>query len=121
MSDGTFSDVEAHVLFTISAARHIRETRESQMHGDDGSMPIAVSSEKRSLSDLRHLPMALLRLLKIPPFMFITFAGATEGLITSGFATFMPKFIQNQFGVTAGWASMLTGGDRALCTALMFL
>ena len=70
---------------------------------------VAVSSKQRTLSDLRHLPSALFQLMKVPPFMLITFAGATEGLITSGFATFMPKFIQNQFGVTAGWASMLTG------------
>ena len=87
----------------------MRETRVSQTHGDDGSMAVAISSKTRKLSDLRYLPSAIYQLLKVPPFMFITFAGATEGMITSGFATFMPKFIQNQFGVTAGWASMLTG------------
>ena len=37
----------------------------------------------------------------------------SSGMITSGFATFMPKFIQNQFGVSAGWAAMLTGMLRA--------
>ena len=98
--------------YIISAAKRVRETRESQMHGDDGTMPKSVSAVKRSCSDLKDLPTAIFQLMKIPPFLFITFAGATEGLITSGFATFMPKFIQNQFGVTAGWASMLTGKDE---------
>jgi hypothetical protein len=41
--------------------------------------------------------------------MLITLAGTGEGLATSGFATFMPKLIQNQFGITASWASMLGG------------
>lgn len=113
--------VIASVLFVIAAipislfgaelptAKHVRETRVSEMHGDDGTMPTPLSSEGRKLRDLKYLPRQVLQLLKTPPFLFITLAGATEGMITSGFATFLPKFIQNQFGVSAGWAAMLTG------------
>ena len=108
------SSLNSFLLYIIAAAKFVRETRVSQMHGDDGSMTLAVLSKQRSLSDLRHLPMALYQLIKIPPFMFLMFAEATEGLIASGFATFMPKFIENQFGVTAGWAAMLTGENRPL-------
>ncbi|XP_053383119.1 solute carrier organic anion transporter family member 4C1-like isoform X2 [Mercenaria mercenaria] len=93
----------------LPSAKHVRETRVSEMHGDDGTMISSVSSEGRKLRDLKFLPKQILQLLKTPPFLFITLAGATEGMITSGFATFMPKFIQNQFGVSAGWAAMLTG------------
>lgn len=93
----------------LPTAKHVRETRVSEMHGDDGTVPVAVSSENRKLKDLKRLPVEILQLLKTPPFLFITLAGATEGMITSGFATFMPKFIQNQFGISAGWAAMLTG------------
>ncbi|XP_052764566.1 solute carrier organic anion transporter family member 4C1-like isoform X2 [Mya arenaria] len=113
--------VIASVLFLVAAipislygaelpsAKHVRETRVSEMHGDDGSLPVASVGRARKLSDLRHMPSNILKLLKNPTFLFITLAGSTEGMITSGFATFMPKFIQNQFGVTAGWAAMLTG------------
>ncbi|XP_060574876.1 solute carrier organic anion transporter family member 4C1-like [Ruditapes philippinarum] len=113
--------VIASILFVLAAvpislfgaelptARHVRETRVSEMHGDDGSMAVPLASEGRKLRDLKYLPAQILQLLKTPPFLFITLAGATEGMITSGFATFMPKFIQNQFGVSAGWAAMLTG------------
>jgi hypothetical protein len=52
-------------------------------------------------------------LLKNPVFMFITLAGASEGIMITGFATFMPKIIQNQFGVSAGFASIL-GGKKVL-------
>ncbi|XP_052249531.1 solute carrier organic anion transporter family member 4C1-like [Dreissena polymorpha] len=93
----------------LPTAKLIRETRISEMHGDDGTLPVAVTSNSRKLSDLRHLPGEILQLLKNPPFLCSTLAVATEGMIASGLSTFMPKFIQNQFGVTAGWAAMLTG------------
>lgn len=93
----------------LPSAKLVRETRVSEMHADDGSIPVLVSAHSRKFSDLKYLPAGILQLLKTPPFLFVTFAGATEGVIISGFATFMPKFIQNQFGVTAGWASMMTG------------
>jgi hypothetical protein len=64
----------------ISAARHVRETRVSEMHGDDGSMAVPLASEGRKLRDLKYLPAQILQLLKTPPFLFITLAGATEGI-----------------------------------------
>ncbi|KAL4217826.1 Solute carrier organic anion transporter [Mactra antiquata] len=94
----------------LPTAKHVRETRVSQMHDDDGSsITTVIPSETRKLKDFKYLPRQVWQLLQSPPFLFITLAGATEGLTSSGFATFMPKFIQNQFGVTAGWAAMLTG------------
>ncbi|KAL3892416.1 hypothetical protein ACJMK2_004626 [Sinanodonta woodiana] len=90
----------------LPIAKTVRETRVSEMHGDDGTYVSKLSGDSRAL---RNLPIALWQILRIPPFLPIALAGASEGLITSGFATFMPKYIQNQFGVTAGWASMLTG------------
>lgn len=35
--------------------------------------------------------------------------GMISGLILSGFATFGPKFVQNQFSVSASHASMIVG------------
>lgn len=64
----------------FSAARHVRETRVSEMHGDDGTSTTVVPSENRKLSDLKYLPVQIWELLKTPPFLFITLAGATEGL-----------------------------------------
>lgn len=38
----------------------------------------------------------------------------------SGFSTFIPKFIANQFGTKASWAAMLTG-NGAICTLVDFV
>ena len=63
----------------ITGAKVVRQTRVSEMHGDDGSTPVALSSKTKKLKDLRYLPASVVDLLKVPPFMLITFAGATEG------------------------------------------
>ncbi len=44
-----------------------------------------------------------------PVFVFCTLGGVTEGIVTAGFATFLPKFVQNQFTLTPGSAALITG------------
>ena len=44
-----------------------------------------------------------------PVNMLLTGLAMTEGMLSSGFSTFMAKFIQNQFGQTASTAAMLGG------------
>lgn len=51
----------------------------------------------------------LWNLLKNPTLICIAMAASSEGIVLSGFATFIPKFIQNQYGQTAGFSAMLTG------------
>lgn len=41
--------------------------------------------------------------------MFLNLAGASEGMLISGFAAFLPKLIENQFGVSASQAALLLG------------
>ncbi|OWF36138.1 Solute carrier organic anion transporter family member 4C1 [Mizuhopecten yessoensis] len=90
----------------LPAAKQVRDTRVSQMHNDH---VIDSKSKEEIGSSLKDLPRSFWILLTNPAFMLITLAGAAEGLSTSGFATFMPKLIQNQFGTTAAWASILGG------------
>ncbi|XP_033727827.1 solute carrier organic anion transporter family member 4C1-like isoform X2 [Pecten maximus] len=90
----------------LPAAKKVRDTRVSQMHNDH---VIDSKSNKEIGSSLRDLPRSFWILLTNPAFTLITLAGAAEGLTTSGFSTFMPKLIQNQFGTTAAWASILGG------------
>lgn len=90
----------------LPAAKTVRDTRVSQMHNDH----VIDSKSKEEISgSLRDLPRSFWILLTNPAFALLTLAGAAEGLSTSGFATFMPKLIQNQFGTTAAWASILGG------------
>ena len=39
-------------------------------------------------------------------------------MLLSGFAAFTPKFVQSQFGVSTGWAAMLTGKNSDRCIDL---
>ena len=59
-------------------------------------------------------------LLKNPINMLLIFAAVLEALVTSGFSTFMPKFIQNQYGQTAGAAAMIGGNFGRFSMVLMF-
>ncbi|CAG0890478.1 unnamed protein product [Darwinula stevensoni] len=53
----------------------------------------------------RHLRI----LLTNPTFIFINFAAASDGLLLAGFSTFLPKYIENQFRLSASLAALLMG------------
>lgn len=91
----------------LPTAKHVRATRVSQVHGGKGSKDL-IDKGSTEIS-LRDFPKTTWTIISNPTFLLVTLAGTGEGLATSGFATFMPKLIQNQFGITASWASMLGG------------
>ena len=93
----------------VTDAAVVRKFRVSMAH-DDGS------EEKMAAIDfgqsVRDLPAVMGILLKNPVNMLVTFGAVTEGLLVSGFMTFVPKLIQNQFGLNAGVSAMLGGESR---------
>ncbi|CAL1532840.1 unnamed protein product [Lymnaea stagnalis] len=58
---------------------------------------------------LRDILLSVKLLLTNIPFMFINLAAAADGVLVAGFSTFMPKFIEYQFGVSAGTAALYVG------------
>ena len=58
----------------------------------------------------KDLLEAIFILLTNPTFIFVSLAGASEGFLMQGLATFLPKMIQNQFNLTASEAAMYVGG-----------
>lgn len=58
---------------------------------------------------LRDLPASFKYLLCNPTFVFLSLAGASEGMLVSGLATFMPKIIESQFSIAASSAALLVG------------
>lgn len=58
---------------------------------------------------IKELPKAITGLVRNPTFFFLNMGAATEGLIISGFAAFLPKLIENQFSVTPTWSALLMG------------
>ncbi|NXK46197.1 SO4C1 protein, partial [Chauna torquata] len=57
----------------------------------------------------KNFPVALLILLKNPVLMSLIIASSSEALVATGFATFLPKFIENQFGKTSSFSATLGG------------
>ncbi|EDO36636.1 predicted protein, partial [Nematostella vectensis] len=78
-----------------------------------------IRAEKQALSDtvedpntphtLKQLLPALRNLLTNPTFVFLSLAAAFEGLAVGGFSTFLPKFMEAQFRMTASDASFYAG------------
>lgn len=59
------------------------------------------------------LPRAALRILSNMTFLFVSLSYTAECAIVTAFITFIPKFIESQFGIPASNASIYTG-ERSL-------
>ncbi|XP_022360638.1 solute carrier organic anion transporter family member 4C1 [Enhydra lutris kenyoni] len=57
----------------------------------------------------KDFPAALKNLMGNAVFMCLVISTSSEALITTGFATFLPKFIENQFGLSSSFAATLAG------------
>ncbi|GFR87021.1 solute carrier organic anion transporter family member, partial [Elysia marginata] len=58
---------------------------------------------------LKDILLSIRLLLCNVPFMLINLAAAFDGILVAGFSTFMPKFIEFQFGYPAGTAALYVG------------
>lgn len=56
-----------------------------------------------------ELPKAALRILSNMTFLFVSLSYTAECAIVTAFITFIPKFIESQFGIPASNASIYTG------------
>ncbi|XP_041975302.1 solute carrier organic anion transporter family member 4A1 isoform X2 [Aricia agestis] len=88
--------------YELPGAEEIRNSKVSEAH--EGS-----ASKSAAFNALKELPKAAAALFKNPTFMFLNLAGASEGMLISGFAAFLPKLIENQFAVNASSAALLLG------------
>ncbi|XP_015274452.1 PREDICTED: solute carrier organic anion transporter family member 4C1 [Gekko japonicus] len=59
--------------------------------------------------DTSDFPRTLWSLLINPVLMCLVTAAAVEALVATGFATFLPKFIENQFGFSSSYSATLGG------------
>jgi organic anion transporter 4A len=87
---------------------------EVEMTGGNGPLPVG-----------KELLSAIILLVTNPTFIFVSLAGASEGFLMQGLATFLPKLIQNQFSLSAtqaainvGAVSVVAGGGGTLLGGL---
>ena len=68
-----------------------------------------IEENKDLKHDLQSVWPAVKVLLKNSSFICVSVAIAADGLATSGFATFLPKFVETQFYFTASNSALYTG------------
>lgn len=59
---------------------------------------------------VKSFPRHLKQVIKTPSWIFITAAICFSSLVVSGVASFAPKYLESQFGLTASRASLIAGG-----------
>ncbi|XP_041816867.1 solute carrier organic anion transporter family member 5A1 [Chelmon rostratus] len=79
------------------------------MKEKSGSKGQNVSSSMGFGKDIKDLPKAALRILSNMTFLFVSLSYTAECAIVTAFITFIPKFIESQFGIPASNASIYTG------------
>ncbi|KAM6109629.1 LOW QUALITY PROTEIN: solute carrier organic anion transporter family member 4C1-like [Phoenicopterus ruber ruber] len=84
----------------------IQAEKISETHNDGSEVLVDTKNIGKTFKDF---PMALLILLKNPVLMSLIIASSSEALVATGFATFLPKFIENQFGKTSSFSATLGG------------
>ncbi|XP_074388287.1 solute carrier organic anion transporter family member 4C1-like [Zonotrichia albicollis] len=84
----------------------IQAEKVPETHDDGGQVLVQTNDIGQSFKDF---PMALLILLRNPVLMSLIVASSSEALVATGFATFLPKFIENQFGKSSSFSATLGG------------
>ncbi|XP_061777847.1 solute carrier organic anion transporter family member 5A1 isoform X1 [Nerophis ophidion] len=79
------------------------------MKEKSGSYGQNVSSSMGFGKDIKDIPRAALRILSNMTFLFVSLSYTAECAIVTAFITFIPKFIESQFGIPASSASIYTG------------
>ncbi|NXV07630.1 SO4C1 protein, partial [Cettia cetti] len=84
----------------------IQAEKISETHDDGSQVLVQANNIGQSFKDF---PMALMILLRNPVLMSLIVASSSEALVATGFATFLPKFIENQFGKSSSFSATLGG------------
>ncbi|KAM5184088.1 solute carrier organic anion transporter family member 2B1 isoform 3-T8 [Callospermophilus lateralis] len=59
---------------------------------------------------IKVFPRVLLRTLRHPIFLLVVLSQVCMSCMVAGMATFLPKFLERQFSITASYANLLIGG-----------
>ena len=84
----------------------IRKSKVSEAHHDGSD---AVIDDPGFGLALKDIPKATWLLIRNPAYMFLCLVDALEFMVIIGVSTFLPKFMQNQFGQTISWSPILAG------------
>ncbi|XP_029813324.1 solute carrier organic anion transporter family member 2B1 isoform X2 [Suricata suricatta] len=86
----------------------VSKDEESPSEKQDGLVQIA--PDLTVIQFIKVFPRVLLRTLRHPIFLLVVLAQVCTSSMVAGMATFLPKFLERQFSVTASYANLLIGG-----------
>lgn len=100
--------------------RHKKKKRRKKLSLDDSSDDDMLKEKSNNKNqtvtssmgfgkDIKDLPKAAVRILSNVTFLFVSLSYTAESAIVTAFITFIPKFIESQFGIPASNASIYTG------------
>ncbi|XP_024061786.1 solute carrier organic anion transporter family member 5A1 [Terrapene carolina triunguis] len=89
----------------ISSDDDVMKEKTNNKRQVDSSIPASMGFGK----NVKELPRAAVRILSNMTFLFVSLSYTAESAIVTAFITFIPKFIESQFGIPASNASIYTG------------
>ncbi|XP_032022835.1 solute carrier organic anion transporter family member 2B1 isoform X2 [Hylobates moloch] len=97
---------------TDSPARKVKDSPSKQSPGDstkkqDGLVQIAPNLTV--IQFIKVFPRVLLQTLRHPIFLLVVLSQVCLSSMAAGMATFLPKFLERQFSITASYANLLIG------------
>ena len=96
----------------FSGTAKYRAERQSEIHQ---TVDLEQIEKRGSQNTIRNFPFAIKSLLKNLTYVLIILAGCASGGAVSGATSFLSKFIQNEFHITAGNAAIYAGKVVCLC------
>uniref|UniRef100_A0A8C1HR40 Solute carrier organic anion transporter family member n=2 Tax=Cyprinus carpio TaxID=7962 RepID=A0A8C1HR40_CYPCA len=108
-------------MFTFPKKLPPRHKKKKKKHGvdstsnDDDVLKEKSNSKGQTVAssmgfgkDIKDLPKAAIKILSNMTFLFVSLSYTAESAIVTAFITFIPKFIESQFGIPASSASIYT-------------
>ncbi|XP_075439845.1 solute carrier organic anion transporter family member 5A1 [Ascaphus truei] len=91
--------------YDVSSEDDVMKEKSSNRQNVDAGVGPSLGFE----NNFKDLPRAAVRILSNMTFLFVSLSYTAESAIVTAFITFIPKFIESQFGMPASSASIYTG------------
>ncbi|XP_004632641.1 solute carrier organic anion transporter family member 2B1 isoform X2 [Octodon degus] len=101
------------VAGATSSVSKVEDSPSEQSPGESSKKqdnPAQVAADLTVIQFIKVFPRVLLRTLRHPIFLLVVLSQVCMSSMVAGMATFLPKFLERQFSVTASFANMLIGG-----------
>lgn len=97
------------VLAVVSKCEDLSSEQSPEGSPEKQDSPAQIAPDLTVTQFIKVFPRVLLRTLRHPIFLLVVLSQVCTSSMVAGVATFLPKFLERQFSVTASYANMLIG------------